>query len=187
MEHRQPTAESVVRSAHQGEYAVPEFQRGFVWTIAQVRELADSLTRNYPVGSILTWKSSTAIQRGDSDQPRQKSWIIDGQQRTTALCTLFDRRPEWWDNNRSGTWNEHINAFDIRLDIGEEELTFATRKSPAQRYIPVRDILASDDLYAFAERLIEGGANFYEQRGYFGQTSARSDQDQAGDSAYCRD
>ena len=160
MEHRQPTAESVVRSAHQGEYAVPEFQRGFVWTIAQVRELADSLTRNYPVGSILTWKSSTAIQRGDSDQPGQKSWIIDGQQRTTALCTLFDRRPEWWDNNRSGTWNEHINAFDIRLDIGEEELTFATRKSPAQRYIPVRDILASDDLYAFAERLIEGGQTF---------------------------
>ena len=160
MEHRQPTAESIVRSAHQGEYAVPEFQRGFVWTVAQVRELADSLTRNYPVGSILTWKSSTAIQRGDSDQPRQKSWIIDGQQRTTALCTLFDRRPDWWDNNRSGTWAKHINDYDIRLDIGEEELTFATRKSPVQRYIPVRDILASDDLYAFSENLIEGGQAF---------------------------
>ena len=155
MEHRQPTAESIVRSAHQGEYAVPEFQRGFVWTTAQVRELADSLTRNYPVGSILTWKSSTAIQRGDSDQPRQKSWIIDGQQRTTALCTLFNMRPDWWDNNRSGTWATHISDYDIRLDIGEEELTFATRKSPAERYVPVRDILASDDLYAFAERLVE--------------------------------
>jgi hypothetical protein len=160
MEHRQPTAESIVRSAHQGDYAVPEFQRGFVWTISQVKELADSLTRNYPVGSILTWKSSTAIQRGDSDQPRQKSWIIDGQQRTTALCTLFDKRPDWWDNNRSSTWNAHINAFDIRLDIGEEELTFATRKAPELRYIPVRDILASDDLYALAENLVGGGQSF---------------------------
>ena len=65
MEHRQPTAESITRSAQQGEFAVPEFQRGFVWTVAQVRELADSLTRNYPIGSILTWKSSTAIPRGE--------------------------------------------------------------------------------------------------------------------------
>lgn len=160
MEHKQSTADSIVRAAHQGEYAVPEFQRGFVWTVAQVRELADSLTRNYPVGSILTWKSSTAIQRGNSGQPRQKSWIIDGQQRTTALCTLFDKRPDWWDNNRSGTWAEHMNAFGIRLDIGEEELTFSMRKSPAGRYIPVRDILESNDLYAFAENLVEGGQAF---------------------------
>ena len=165
MEHRQPTAESIVRSAHQGDYAVPEFQRGFVWTVAQVRELADSLTRSYPVGSILTWKSDTAIQRGDSDQPRQKSWIIDGQQRTTALCTLFDKRPDWWDNNRSGTWNAHVNAFDIRLDIGAEELTFATRKSPVQRYVPVRDILASDDLFTMAEDLVEGGHSFTDRAG----------------------
>ena len=43
MEHRQPTADSIVKSAHAGEFAVPEFQRGFVWSIAQVRELADSL------------------------------------------------------------------------------------------------------------------------------------------------
>ena len=165
MEHRQPTAESIVKSAYEGEFAVPEFQRGFVWTVAQVRELADSLTRNYPVGSILTWKSDTAIQRGDSSQARQKSWIIDGQQRTTALCTLFDRRPEWWDNNRSGPWADHMSAYDIRLDIGAAELTFATRKSPARRYIPVRDILASDDLYALAEDLVAGGHAFTDSIG----------------------
>lgn len=160
MEHRQPTAESIVKSAHQGEFAVPEFQRGFVWTVAQVRELADSLTQNYPVGSILTWKSSIAIPRGDGDQSRQKSWIIDGQQRTTALCTLFDKRPDWWDNTRSGTWAEHMNAFDIRLDISQEELAFATRKSPAKRYVPVRDVLDTDDLYAMAQSLVEGGHSF---------------------------
>ena len=97
MEHKILSAESIVKAANQGEYAVPEFQRGFVWTTAQVRDLADSLSRNYPVGSILTWKSSTAIQRGDSSQTLRKSWVIDGQQRTTALCTLFDMRPDWWD------------------------------------------------------------------------------------------
>ncbi len=160
MEHRNPTAESIVKSALQGEYAVPEFQRGFVWTANQVRDFADSLSRNYPVGSILTWKSSTAIQRGDSSQTRQKSWLIDGQQRTTALCTLFGKRPDWWDNNRSGTWNDHLKTFDVQLDIGEEELTFVTRKSPSQRYVPIRDILETKDFYAFAEELIKGGRSY---------------------------
>ncbi len=165
MEHRQPTAESIVKEAQNGDYAVPEFQRGFVWRVAQVRELAHSLANNYPVGSILTWKSNTAIQRGDSDQPRQKSWIIDGQQRITALCTLFGKRPDWWDNTQKGTWTEHIKRHDIRLDIKEEELTFATRKSPVSRYIPVREILESDDLYVLAEKLARGGFGFTEQVG----------------------
>ena len=160
MKHETPNSEYVVRAANQGEYAVPEFQRGFVWTAAQVREFADSLSRGYPVGSILTWKSDIAIQRGDSNQPHQKSWLIDGQQRITALCTLFGKRPEWWDNNHSGTWNDHLNSFDIRLDIGIEELTFATRKSPESRYVPVRDILASEDLYALAEELMSGGRSY---------------------------
>ena len=165
MEYRNPTAESIVKSINQGEYAVPEFQRGFVWTVSQVREFADSLTRNYPVGSILSWKSNTAIQRGDSGQPVQKLWIIDGQQRTTALCTLFDKRPDWWDFNVSGNWQEHLNSFDIRLDVGQEELTFATRKSPEQRYVPVRKILASEDLYALAEELVAGGRTYTDSVG----------------------
>ena len=165
MEHKILSAESIVKAANQGEYAVPEFQRGFVWSTAQVRELADSLSRSYPVGSILTWKSSTAIQRGDSSQTRQKSWIIDGQQRTTALCTLFGLRPEWWDNNRSGSWTDHMKGFDIRLDIAQEELTFVTRKNPETRYVPVRKILQSDDLYALAEELVESGRAFTERAG----------------------
>ena len=165
MEHRFPTAEALVKAAGEGEYAIPEFQRSFVWTVAQVREFIDSLAHDYPVGSILTWKSNTALQKGDGGRSLQKSWIIDGQQRTTALCTLFGKRPDWWDFNRSGTWAEHLNSFDIRLDVGAEELTFATRKTPLDRYVPVKDILASDDLYAFAERLVESGRTHTKQIG----------------------
>ncbi len=78
----------------------------------------------------------------------------------TALCTLFGKRPDWWDHNHGGTWDQHLNAFDIRLDIGESEITFATRKSPSKRYIPVREVLAADNLYDLAEELIEGGHSF---------------------------
>ena len=166
MQHSNFSAESIVKSAHSGEYAVPEFQRGFVWTPAQVLEFADSLSKKYPVGSILTWKSSTAIQRGDSNQTRQKSWLIDGQQRTTALCTLFGKRPDWWDHNRSGTWDEHLKKFDIRLDVGVEELTFVKRTTSSQRYVPVRDILDSkpEEFFALAQGLVAGGHAYTDYR-----------------------
>ena len=165
MEYATISAESLVKAANQGEYAVPEFQRGFVWTPTQVLEFAESLSRNFPVGSILTWKSNTAIQRGDSDQARLKSWLIDGQQRTTALNTLFGRQPDWWEHNHSGPWKEHLDKFDIRLDIGVEELTFVTRKSSSRRYVKIREILNSDNLFSFAQNLVSAKVTYTDDTG----------------------
>ena len=162
MEYATLSTESIVKSANQGEWAVPEFQRGFVWTEAQVLEFADSLSSDFPVGSILTWKSNTAIQRGDTGQTRHKSWLIDGQQRTTALCTLFGRQPEWWDHNHSGTWTEHMGKFDIRLDVGAPELTFVKRRSRPDQYVPVKDILnlSNSELINLAKELVRGGRTY---------------------------
>jgi uncharacterized protein with ParB-like and HNH nuclease domain len=47
----------IVDKAIAHEWSVPEFQRGFVWNATQVRDLAESLWLNYPVGSILIWDS----------------------------------------------------------------------------------------------------------------------------------
>ena len=113
MEHSQPTTETIVKKAREGEYGIPEFQRGFVWTRAKILDFAESLARGFPVGSLLMWKSDTSVQRGDADT-KLRSWIVDGQQRTTALCTIFDTRPEWWDDS-DGTWKEHREKFDLRL------------------------------------------------------------------------
>ena len=165
MEHSTRTTESVVKGATEGEFAIPEFQRGFVWTQRQVRDLVDSLACGFPVGSLLTWKSKTAIQRGDSNQPQQRSWLIDGQQRTTALCTIFGRRPEWWDHLRGDTWTEHLDRFDVRLDISEEELSFVVRRaSNKSRYVPVRAILSEQtELYELARELVDAGHTYTEQ------------------------
>ena len=42
-----------------GNYALPEFQRGYVWTRSDVRKLMYSLYRDYPVGSLLIWDTAT--------------------------------------------------------------------------------------------------------------------------------
>jgi hypothetical protein len=38
-------------------WSIPEFQRGFVWKPSQVRDLAESLWLDYPIGSLLVWNS----------------------------------------------------------------------------------------------------------------------------------
>ena len=67
-----------------GTIAIPEIQRPFVWDTTKVRDLIDSLYREYPVGYIITWKSPD-VKLKDGTSSEGKQILIDGQQRVTAL------------------------------------------------------------------------------------------------------
>lgn len=67
-----------------GTIAIPEIQRPFVWDTTKVRDLIDSLYREYPVGYIITWKSPD-VKLKDGTASEGKQILIDGQQRITAL------------------------------------------------------------------------------------------------------
>src|ERR1700733_4683290 len=100
-------------------WSVPEFQRGFVWKATQVRELAESLWLDYPIGNILIWDSSTqkkpVSEKNISDATAPTKWLVDGQQRTTALCILFGCKPYWWLHGDQ--WNSIMKSYDIRFNI----------------------------------------------------------------------
>ena len=51
------SVESILAWIKQGEIAIPEIQRLFVWDATKVRDLIDSLYKGYPVGYIITWKN----------------------------------------------------------------------------------------------------------------------------------
>jgi len=142
----------IINHAVAHEWSIPEFQRGFVWKATQVRDLAESLWLNYPVGSILIWNSSTQKTPVETknviDAKNPSFWLVDGQQRTTALCILAGRRPYWWSDG--GNWNQVLQRYDIRFDIDAKEAPFfwianaAIRKTKVNRYVPVRTLLAFD-------------------------------------------
>jgi uncharacterized protein with ParB-like and HNH nuclease domain len=100
----------IVDKAIAHEWSVPEFQRGFVWKATQVRDLAESLWLNYPVGSILIWDSraqkKSVEPKNVTDAQSPSLWLVDGQQRTTALCILAGRKPYWWTDGQR--WNELV-------------------------------------------------------------------------------
>ena len=80
-----------------GTIAIPEIQRPFVWDTIQVRDLIDSLYREYPVGYIITWKSPD-VKLKDGTSSEGKQILIDGQQRVTALTAALLGQ-EVLDNN----------------------------------------------------------------------------------------
>lgn len=71
-----------------GEIAIPEIQRPFVWDGAKVRDLIDSLYKGYPVGYIITWKNPD-VRLKDGTFALGKKVLIDGQQRITALTAAI--------------------------------------------------------------------------------------------------
>ncbi len=140
---------NLVDSAVGHELSVPEFQRGFVWKPAQVRDLAESLWLDYPIGSILIWNSRAGTQeRVVSDGRHPADWLVDGQQRTTALCILFGRKPYWWPDAES--WEKAMKRYDIRFDVEANEQPFfkvadaAIRKTKVHRWLQLSDLLQLD-------------------------------------------
>lgn len=130
-------------------WSVPEFQRGFVWKATQVRDLAESLWLDFPVGSLLLWNSGEAQEeRVAKDGINPSLWIVDGQQRTTALSILFNRKPYWWAS--SDDWNKIVKRYDIRFDVAATTEPYflvanaGIRKAKGDRYIPLSKLLVLD-------------------------------------------
>ncbi|GAA2719866.1 MULTISPECIES: DUF262 domain-containing protein [Streptomyces] len=109
--------EALVAAAWNGEIRVPHFQRGFRWAREDVRRLFDSIVKGYPVGSLLLWERPAAEQRVslgalriDAPATDAAQWVVDGQQRITALANTL--HPSGQDDQRFAlSYNLRTGAF----------------------------------------------------------------------------
>lgn len=149
MAYEQTQPFDLVERAVNHRWSIPEFQRGFVWKPTQVRDLAESLWLDYPIGSLLVWNSQKQVEeRIAIDTQRPSQWLVDGQQRTTALCVLFGRKPYWWSD--SNEWNKVLKRYDIRFDIDTKEEPYfwvanaGIRAAKNNRYVRISELMALD-------------------------------------------
>lgn len=75
-----------------GTYAIPVFQRDFVWKQHQVVDLFDSIWNGYPIGSIILWQPDTPMLSKDilTDEKldykvNPQYFVLDGRQRLSAF------------------------------------------------------------------------------------------------------
>ena len=72
---------------------LPEFQREYVWTREQAKQLVVSLYKHYPVGGLLLWMTDNPPKLKNIDKLPERlgniQVLLDGQQRLTTLNMLM--------------------------------------------------------------------------------------------------
>ena len=99
----------LLRRVRDQNLTIPQFQRKFIWRESQVKLLVDSISRSYPIGSLLILDKkpdlplasrsieaeireeypSSDILGNVERQTEIESYILDGQQRTTSIARVF--------------------------------------------------------------------------------------------------
>jgi hypothetical protein len=147
-----PRLETLAHRVLTGDVILPKFQRPFVWTPQQTLNLLDSVSRNYPIGSVLLWQSmeQLASERTvaglEIEQQRHGypvNYILDGQQRLASICGALYWRP---DGDAESKWN-------IVYDLKRQEFShLATFDDPPPHAVPTRLLV---DPAAFFSRVSE--------------------------------
>lgn len=139
-----PTAQKVdklIKRIDEGDIKIPAFQRGYVWKQSQVIELMESIINEYPVGSVLLWKSSDKLNSTrniagykipERDDTYPVNYVLDGQQRLASIYGVFSQLTEQEEDSKN--YNPNIDIFEIYYDFCEK------------RFIPKDEIKETDNV-----------------------------------------
>ncbi|MCY3906979.1 MAG: DUF262 domain-containing protein [Anaerolineaceae bacterium] len=134
---------NILEQIDQGVLALPQFQRGFVWKRWQVRNLMESLYREYPIGSMLVWQTKTKkIEvKGQQDLPLGiHELLLDGQQRLTSLYGIVrGKKPDFSNAEPSAFLNLYFN-----VETEEFEFYGPTKMKHNPRWVSVTDVMQKD-------------------------------------------
>ena len=99
MENQRLDFGEIVRKIAEDKMLLPDFQRGFVWKDEEQRKIVASVLAKMPIGSILLLKSKPDEYASKSIGMKEKNtyqsqdgeveFLLDGQQRMTALTNVF--------------------------------------------------------------------------------------------------
>ncbi len=141
---------------------LPHIQRPFVWEEEQMVRLFDSLMRNYPIQTLLFWRTTDEIKarkfmqavdwdadlhglydKSISDKGKEKTFVLDGQQRLQSLFAMFSGSLHDESGDREA-WFDVVSGDPAGPSEMKYTLVFAVT-SPGPTYYRLRDLLGKDD------------------------------------------
>lgn len=135
-----------------GAIALPEFQRGYVWSRDQVRRLMRSLYLGYPVGVFLVWETQAETAETRSNTGTSVGVVkllLDGQQRITTLYGIVRGKPPRFFDGDARTFT------GLYFNLDKQEFEF---------YAPKK--MDNDPLWINVTELMQVGAGAYAGRLY---------------------
>lgn len=149
---------AILSNIEHRQFALPEFQRGYVWGREDVRKLFDSLYKRFPVGGFLVWTTQPDPQtlRGTVGQTGSAvKLLLDGQQRATSLFGVVrGHPPDFFQGNK--------RAFtDLCFNVETETFEFYGRAKMADdpRWVLVTELFNSG-VEQVVQRFEHGSADF---------------------------
>lgn len=159
-------SEAVSDIGHQN-LVLPEFQREYVWSREQAKQLLVSLTRKYPVGGLLFWKTQSPPELKNVDTIPEKlgtiQVILDGQQRLTTLYMLITGEIPPYYVTRDIT--NDIRDLFYNLDDGDFQYFQPVRMRDNPRWVRVVDCFngSTVDEFNIAEKTVGEDKAAYQQ------------------------
>lgn len=161
------TLKSLMDEIRFGKVCVPPFQRDFVWGRDQIKDLFQSIQRNYPIGSILLWKPNQKYDwrpnynigryRLDNEEDGN-TYILDGYQRLSTIFSCLTN-PETTSLNNSDN-NVDKTLFDLYYDLSDETFLYLRSKSSRQPYqVPLYVFMSTSEFRKYSRMYIEPNAN----------------------------
>lgn len=85
---------TILEKIDENQLFVPAFQREYVWKRDDAKSLIDSLIKEYPTGTMLTWETAKPPELKGPHKYNEKQGavklLLDGQQRVTTLYMLIN-------------------------------------------------------------------------------------------------
>ena len=125
----------LIADIRKGEVKIPQFQRKFVWRERQALDLLDSIANNYPIGSLLLWKTRVklAAERNigdfrlpETDDMTPTDYVLDGQQRITVIYSCLGAPEDEegfaaaYDLEKDGGFNRSVQHGRFSVLSGSE-------------------------------------------------------------------
>lgn len=140
------TIRKLLQRVTDGEIRIPAFQREFVWEPDRVQFLMDSIYKEFPIGTVLFWRTKEQLEHdrelGPYVLPEPKKqypidYVLDGQQRITSIFATF--QSELAENaNSQVRWTDIY--FDLSSNAVDQDSQFAALepKDVKEHHFPLR-------------------------------------------------
>lgn len=122
---------------------VPAFQREYVWKREDAKKLLDSLIKEYPTGTMLTWETNNPPELKGKHVYNEKQGavriLLDGQQRITTLYLLIKGEiPPYYTPQEVG--QNDTRGLYVNIETLELEYHSAAKMKQEPRWQNITDI-----------------------------------------------
>jgi hypothetical protein len=151
----------------QGAFQIPSFQRDFLWSQDDIKQLFDSIKNNYPIGSILFWKpleNASAWMEESKIGPykiavnssKEPIYILDGYQRLSSLFGCLTNPKKYNNDNIVLNESEWKRNFNLYYDLEDEQFVYLRSSINIFPYqVPVYVFMNSIDFRQYARKNFE--------------------------------